>query len=100
MTGFDFTLILTADTALQLLALVTVTETFDEEDGVKVVAEVVLPVLHLNVWEVELNFVSSVTEFDWHTSTEEGKFTTGFETMSIEVAAEPEQPMPSVIVTE
>jgi hypothetical protein len=72
----------------------------EEFVGFKVMEGEVLPVLHLNVWEVVLNFVSSITEFDWHTSTEEGKFTTGFETMSMEVAAEPEQPMPSVIVTE
>jgi chromate transport protein ChrA len=92
-------LILTAATALQLLALVTVTKTFDEEDGVKVIAEVVLPVLHVMVFEVVLNFVSSVTEFNWQTSTEEGKFTTGFAFIPMEVEAVPMQPVASETVT-
>jgi hypothetical protein len=59
--GFDFTLILTTDTDLQLLALVTVTATFKVEDGVKVIAEAVFPVFHVKVFDVALNFVSSVT---------------------------------------
>ena len=59
--GLDLTLILTAAAALQLLALVTITEIFVEEDGVKVIAEAVLPVLHAKVFDVVLNFVSSVT---------------------------------------
>ena len=59
--GFDFTLILTAATDLQLLAFVTVTEIFVEEDGVKVIAEAVFPVFHVKVFDVTLNFVSSVT---------------------------------------
>jgi hypothetical protein len=81
------------------LALVTVTETFDEEDGVKVIAEVVLPVLHVKVFEVVLNFVSSVTEFNWQTSTEEGKLTTGFAYIPMEVEAVPMQPVASETVT-
>ena len=59
--GLDFTLILTAAAALQLLALVTITEMFVEEDGVKLIAEAMLPVLHVKVFDVVLNFVSSVT---------------------------------------
>ena len=59
--GLDLTFKLTVATLLQLLALVTVTETFVEVDGVKVIAEAVLPVFHAKVFEVVLNFVSRVT---------------------------------------
>ena len=59
--GLDLTLILTAAAALQLLALVTITEMFVEVVGVKVIAVAVLPVLHAKVFDVVLNFVSSVT---------------------------------------
>ena len=59
--GLDLTLILTEAAALQLLALVTITEMFVEVVGVKVIAEAVLPVLHEKVFDVVLNFVSSVT---------------------------------------
>ena len=62
--GLDLTFKLTVATLLQLLALVTVTETFVEVDGVKVIAEAVLPVLHAKVFDVALNLVSSVTEFN------------------------------------
>jgi hypothetical protein len=62
--GLDLTFNLTVATLLQLLALVTVTETLVEVDGVKVIAEDVLPVLQLKVFDVVLNFVSSVTAFN------------------------------------
>jgi hypothetical protein len=61
IAGLDLTFKLILATLLQLLALVTVTETFVEVDGVKVIAEAVLPVLQLKVFDVVLNFVSSVT---------------------------------------
>ena len=92
-------MILTADTALQLLALVTVTETFAEEDGVKVIAEVVLPVLHAKVFDVVLNFVSSVTALNWHISKLVGKFITGFAFIPMEEEAVPMQPVASETVT-
>ena len=59
--GLDFTFKLSIATLLQLLAFVTVTEIFADEEGVTVIAEVVLPVLHVKVFDVVLNFVSSVT---------------------------------------
>ena len=58
--GLDFTFKLSIATLLQLLAFVTVTEIFADEEGVTVIAEVVLPVLHVKVFDVVLNFVSSV----------------------------------------
>ena len=97
--GLDFTLILTAAAALQLLALVTVTETFKVEDGVKVIAEAVFPVLHVKVFDVALNFVSSVTALNWHTSNEVGKLTEGYVFIPIDVEAVPIQPVASVTVT-
>jgi hypothetical protein len=97
--GLDFTLILTAATALQLLALVTVTETFAEEDGVKVIAEVMLPVLHVKVFDVLLNFVSSVTALNRHISKVVGKLTKGFAFIPMEVEAVPMQPVASETVT-
>ena len=97
--GLDFTLILTAATDLQLLALVTVTEIFVEEDGVRVIAEVELPVLHVKVFKEVLNFVSSVTALNWHTSNEVGKLTEGFVFIPIDVEAVPIQPVASVTVT-
>ena len=92
-------MILTVDNTLQLKALVTVTETLDEEDGVKVIAEVVLPVLHVKVFDEVLNFVSSVTALNWHTSKAVGKLTTGFAFIPMEVAAVPMQPVASETVT-
>ena len=97
--GLDFTLILTAATDLQLLAFVTVTEIFVEEDGIRVIAEVELPVLHVKVFEEVLNFVSSVTALNWHTSNEVGKLTEGFVFIPIDVEAVPIQPVASVTVT-
>jgi hypothetical protein len=99
IAGLDLTFKLILATLLQLLALVTVTDTFEEEAGVKVIAEVVLPVLQVKVFDVALNFVSSVTAFNWHTSTAVGKITEGFESMPIEVEAEPVQPNASETVT-
>jgi hypothetical protein len=78
---------------------VTVTETFDEEDGVKVIAEVVLPVLHVKLFEEVLNFVSSVTALNWHISTVVGKLTKGFAFIPMEVEAVPMQPVASETVT-
>ena len=60
---------------MQLLALVTVTETFVEVDGDKVIAEAVFPLLHEKEFNVVLNFVSSVIAFNWQTSTAVGKLT-------------------------
>ena len=95
----DLTFKLTVATLLQLLALVTVTETFVEVDGVKVIAEAVFPLLHENEFDVELNLVSSVIALNWHTSTAVGKLTEGFAFIPIEVDAVPIQPVASETVT-
>ena len=95
----DLTFKLTVATLLQLLALVTVTETFVEVDGVKVIAEAVFPLLHENEFDVELNLVSSVIALNWHTSTAVGKLTEGFAFIPIEVEAVPIQPVASETVT-
>ena len=95
----DLTFKLTVATLLQLLALVTVTETFVEVIGVKVIAEAVFPLLHENEFDVELNLVSSVIALNWHTSTAVGKLTEGFAFIPIEVDAVPIQPVASETVT-
>ena len=58
-----------------------------------------LPVLHVKVFEEVLNFVSSVTGLNWHTSNEVGKLTEGFVFIPIDVEAVPIQPDASVTVT-
>ena len=100
MDGFGLTLTFTMLLLWQLFVLVTVTEKLPDVTGLMVMAEDVAPVLHLKVWEEALNFVSSVTEFDWQTSTEVGRLITGFGTIAIEVEEIPVQPVPSVTVTE
>ena len=96
--GLDLTFKLTVATLLQLLALVTVTETFVEVDGVKVIAEAVFPLLHEKEFNVVLNFVSSVIALNWQTSTAVGKLTEGLAFIPIEVEAVPLQPVASETV--
>ena len=100
MDGFGLTLTFTDALCWHLFMLVTVTEMVTEAIGLRVMAEEVAPVLHLNKCVEALNFVSSVTEFDWQTSTEVGRLITGFGTIAIEVEEIPVQPVPSVTVTE
>ena len=62
-TGLGFTEIVTAAELWHLFVLVTVTEAVLDDVGFKVTEGVVLPVLHLKVWEEALSLVSSVREF-------------------------------------
>ena len=99
MDGFGLTLTFTDALCWHLFMLVTVTEMVTEAIGLRVMAEVVAPVLHLKVWEEALNFVSRVMGFDWQTSTEAGRLITGFGTIAMEVEAFPVQPDASETVT-
>ena len=99
MDGFGLTLTFTMLLLWQPFVLVTVTEKLPDVTGLTVMAEDIAPVPHLKVWEEALNFVSSVMEFDWQTSTEVGRLITGFGTIAMEAEAFPVQPDASETVT-